>query len=300
MAEYRIKSGLSTRVVQLTSGERVNFTREALDKAVLQVDSGFIPIGIEHLGYLPPKGRLTRAEVVTDEEDESELVIYGQDLAFLRAGEMSLVPTANVTDQTSVILRDVTISAEPRNFSRDSWEEIVADSPLPVVEQAAWAGLPPMIWSLSIPVTWGAVRFANAFFNRLGEVSAEELVSWLKRKSKAAKEPEREALFEIRFYLENGGPTILGFAPLDAESDASGAALRAALDQVGLLAEFAGSVAEGQQPEQLQRCAFLWDADQWRLSWWANSEAVFVTPWFSENYPNPKRFLGYSLSLDQN
>jgi hypothetical protein len=45
----------------------------------------------------------------------------------------------------------------------------------------------------------------------------------------------------------------------------------------------------------LQQCAFLWDTSKWRLAWWATDEAVFVTPWFSDSYPDPQRFLGRPL-----
>jgi hypothetical protein len=300
MTEYRIKSGLSTRVVQLTSGESVHASREALDKAARQVGSGFIPMGVEHLSYLPPRGRLTRAEVLTDSDGESELVVYGQDLTFLRAGEMSLKPAVAETDEPSPSLGNVTISAEPRNYSRDSWEEIVADSPVPVEEGVAWSDLPPLIWTLSIPVTWAAVRFAGSFFDRLGDAAADRFITWLNRAAKAAKNPDRETLVEIRFDLGGGGHAILGFAPLNAASEASVAALRAAIDQAGLLAEFAGSVVAGQQPAELRRCSFVWDSNQWRLAWWATDEAVHVTPWFSENYPDPQRFLGRPLLLTDN
>jgi hypothetical protein len=188
MNEYRIKSGMSTRAVQLTSGEMVSFSREALDRAAQQVSSGFIPIGIEHLGYLPPRGRLTRAEVETNAEGHSELVMYGQTLRFLRAGEMSLGAAVLEAVGPVEVLSDVTIAAEPRNYSRNDWQEIVAASPVPVIEKAAWSDLPALIWMLSIPVTWGAVRFAGSFFDRLGAVAADGFMAWIKRAAAKAKQ----------------------------------------------------------------------------------------------------------------
>lgn len=286
---------MSTRAVQLTSGEVVSFSREALDRTAQQVSTGLIPIGIEHLGYLPPRGRLTHADVETNAEGHSELVMYGQALRFLRAGEMSLGAAVLEAIGPVEVLSDMTIAAEPRNYSRDDWQEIVAASPIPVIEKAAWSDLPALIWMLSIPVTWGAVRFAGSFFDRLGAVAADGFMAWIRRAAAKAKESEREILVEIRFYMKDGGPAVLGFAPLDAQSDTSIAALRAAIDQAGSLAEFAGSVAAGRQPHELRQCAFLWDISKWRLAWWATDEAVFVTPWFSENYPDPQRFLGRPL-----
>ena len=295
MNEYRIKSGMSTRDVQLTSGERVHFSREALDRAAQQVCTGFVPLGVEHLSYLPPRGRLTHGDVETDADGQSELILYGQDLEFLRAGEMSLHAAVLETAGPLEVFNDVTIAAEPRNFSRDDWRDIVAASPIPVEESVAWSDLPALIWMLSIPVTWGAVRFAGSFFDRLGAVAADGFLAWIRRAASTAKDPERENLVEIRFNMKDGGPAVLGFAPLDARSDASATALRAAIDQAGPIAEFAGSVAAGQQPPELRQCAFLWDTGKWRLAWWATDEAVFVTPWFSENYPDPQRFLGRPL-----
>lgn len=291
MNEYRIRAGASTRPVKLTTGENVRFAKKALDNAAQQVGSGFIPMSVEHLSYLPPRGRLTRAEVLTDSDGESELLLYGKDLQFLRAGEMSIGPREEEADYPAELLTGVTIAAEPRNYAPEAWAKIVADSPLPVEEQVAWSSLPPLIWVLYIPVTWGAIKFAGSFLSRLGEVAADGFVSWITRAAKGAKEPERESLVEIRFQVPDG-PAILGFVPLNAESDSSVIRLNVAVDQAGLLAEFSGSVAAGQQPSELRRCAFIWDADQWRLAWWATDESVYVTPWFSQNYPDPERFLG--------
>lgn len=296
MNEYRIRSGMSTRIVQLTTGENVHFSAEGLARAAQQVNSGFVPMGVEHLSYLPPRGRLTRGELLTDDDGESELILYGKDLQFLRAGEMSLKPTGERGDEPPAeVLANVTIGVERRNYTSEAWERIVADSPIPIEDKSSWSDLPPLIWMLAIPVTWGAIRFAGSFLDRLGTASADRFIGWVKRAATSSKDPERETLIEIRFILPDGGPSVLGFAPLDAQSDASIAALLTALEQAGLLAEFAGSVAAGQQPRELRQCAFQWDSDQWRLAWWATDEAVFVTPWFSGNYPDPQRFLGRPL-----
>src|SRR5690242_7966996 len=45
-------------------------------------------------------------------------------------------------------------------------------------------------------------------------------LAWISRAAKTAKDPDRETLIEIRFYIENGGPQVLGFAPLDMHSNA--------------------------------------------------------------------------------
>jgi hypothetical protein len=294
VSEYRIKTGLSTRTVQLTTGEKVAFSRQALDKVSDQLDSIFFPIGAEHLAYLPPWGRVTRAEIATAPDGDSDLIMYGQDLRLLRAGEMSLGPAATEATEPVRILADVTIASEPRNYERDVWREIVHDAPIPVAEHHLWADLPPIIWMLAIPVTWGAARFSGSFLSRLGEAAADGFIDWLKRAAEAAKEPARETLIEIRF--DQGDRfAVLGFAALNPGSESSAADLRTALESANLLAEFAGSVAAGKQPSQMRQCAFQWDTDRWCLAWWATDDEVYVTPWFSENCPDPQRFLGRPL-----
>jgi hypothetical protein len=292
MSEYRIHPGMSTRGAQLTSGEQVRFTREALDSLAQQVGSGFVPMATEHLTYLPPRGRLTRAEVVTDETGESELVLYGEDLPVHAAKNLSLDPGPVQGEEPAEIIRDFVMGAEPRNYAPDAWQGLVTDAPIDVIEQAAWSELPPLVWMIYIAVSWGAIRFAGSFLSRLGEKAADGLVPWLRRAGQTARDADREILIEVHFDVRDGDAKVYGFVPFDAHSDASVANLRTALDMAGLLAEFAGSVAAGQQPAQLRQCAFLWDTDRWRLSWWATDEAVYVTPWFRENYPDPNRFLG--------
>src|SRR5579859_5367302 len=176
MTEYRIRSGVSTRTVQLTTGELVNFSREALESAAEQAAAGFIPMGVEHLSYLPPRGRITRAEIETDAEGQADLVVYGQDLKFLRAGDLSLVSGFPSTADQGQPLSDVTIGVEPRNYPPEVWQEIISRSPLPVIEKANWSGLPALIYTLSIPVVWGAIKFAGSFFERLGAAAADGLV----------------------------------------------------------------------------------------------------------------------------
>jgi hypothetical protein len=295
VSDYRIKPGVSTRVAQLATGERFIFAREALDKAAEQAGSRFIPIRVEHLSYLPPRGRITRAEIETAPDGESELVLHGTDLTALRAADMSLMPTTATSDEPTDTLDDITLTIEPRNFTPEAWQRITSQAPVPITEAAAWAALPPLIVALAIPVTWGAVRFAGSFMSRLGEVAADDFYSWIRRTVRSARQPDREALVEIRFDIKDGGPAVIGITAFDGTSDASIADLRKAIDSAGLLAEFAGSVAAGQQPAELRQCAFQWDSDRWRLAWWATDDAVYITPWLRQNYPDPQRFLGRPL-----
>jgi hypothetical protein len=160
MNEYRIYPGISTRGARLADGEAVRFSREALDSVARQVGSGFVPMGTEHLTYLPPRGRLTRAEVVTDNAGESELVLYGTDLPVHAAANLSLDPAMDQGEEPAEILRDFTMGAEPRNYTPAAWQELLAYAPTEITEQVAWSELPPLVWMLYIAVSWGAIRFA--------------------------------------------------------------------------------------------------------------------------------------------
>jgi hypothetical protein len=295
MAEYEIRSGATTRIVTLTTGERVSFTREALEDAAEQVEHIFVPMTTEHLTYLPPLGRIYGAEVVEDEEGERDLVYFARDLPRGLAGDLRLATTHpdDEADHDGPDLK-VQVGIEPRNFDREVWEDIRRQAPCPVAEQTAWSELPPIVWMISVPVVWGATQFAGAFLKRLGEATAEGLVEWITNATKRAKDSQRDALVEVRFKVPKG-PVIFGVCPLDAGDDASVVSLEMALNASAALANFAGEVIEGRQPPELRRAAFCWDGLEWRLGWWATNEAVFVTPWFVDNCPDPKRFLGRPL-----
>lgn len=295
MNEIRIKSGMSTRVITLTTGERYSFSHTILDKAAEQAGRGFIPIGVEHLTYLPPSGYIARAEVVTDVDGESELIMYGEDLKLGRADDLVLATPASEPQDLVPVGENATMGTESRNFASETWQELQSEAPFPLKEKPTWSDLPPIILTLAIPVTWGAVKFAGSFFSQLGTATADGLVSWIKKAAHKAKDNGRETLVEISFNIDDYGPTILGFTAFNTQSETSTAELQQALDMAGRLAEFAGSVAAGHQPETLRRCAFQWDKNQWRLAWWATDERVYVTPWFSANYPEPQRFLGRPL-----
>ncbi len=80
LREFVLRTGATTRTVTLRSGEKVSFAREALDDAARQVESGFIPMTTEHLSYLPPFGRIYRAEVVEDGSGHADLIFHAREL----------------------------------------------------------------------------------------------------------------------------------------------------------------------------------------------------------------------------
>ena len=214
------------------------FARQALDNAAHQVDSIFFPISTEHLAYLPPRGRVTRAEVITAPDGESELIMYGKDLRFLRAGEMSLGPVTEQASGPAEILTDVTIATEPRNYTPGDWQEIVANAPISVEEGHAWADLPPYHLDALHPGDLGPSEI-HRVLPRPTRRSRRRRPRRLDQTCSAGRQRTHpENLVEIRFD-KKGSFAVLGFATLDPRSDTSAPDVQKALDAAGLLAEFA-------------------------------------------------------------
>jgi hypothetical protein len=292
--EFVLRTGASTRVVTLRTGERVAYAREALDGMLRQVGSRFVPLAVEHLTYLPPSGRIHGGEIVEDDDGHAELYLHARELTADRAADLTLPPVAfRDAEPFDQQLGDVEVLATARNFSPADWRAIEADAPIPLREAEAQSLLPPIHWLIVVPVVWGITQFAGGFLQRMGQDVAERLVGWIARSAARARDAERENLVQVRFETA-GGVAISGFLPLDIGSSAATEELRAGLENLGPVAEFAGAVAaEGGQ--ELQLAAFFYSDGQWVLGWWASPDRVFVSRWFDRNYPDPSRFLGRPL-----
>lgn len=288
--------GPSTRPVRLRGEDyEVSFAREALERMAEQVQVGYIKMNVEHLSYMPPVGRWHRAEVVDYADGNSELVMFGHSLSTQRATDTVLTrnPPEDVPPAPELI-DGVEISLESRNFDAADWERLKNESPLRVEEQAAWSWLPPIIWLISVPVTWGVTQFVGGFLNRLGEASADGLVDWIKRNTQHAKESSRDALVEVSFDI-SPNLRVLAFVQFNAHTKDAVSELRSGLDGLGPVASFAGWMTTEQHPAEVRQVAFLHSDGEWQLCWWATEDSVFVTDWFGENYPEPERFLGRRL-----
>lgn len=292
--EIVVRGGLSTRPREvLGAGYVERFTREALVGAAEQVASGYVRMDVEHLSFLPPVAHWHRAEVEDDDEDESELVVYGHYLP-MRSGEDFSLPADEGRDASPQVpeqLVDVAIGIEPRNFDPEVWDSLKSSSPLPVVEQAARSILPPLIWIISVPVVWGVAQFAGGFLKRLGETAGDKLVTWLADHARRARDSSRDNLVEVQFEVARN-VTVSAFIELTPSAQASVEELRRGLDGLGPVAHFAGVMKGNADTAHVRLVAFFYRDGVWHLGWWATEEAAHLTDWFQHNYPDPKRFLG--------
>jgi hypothetical protein len=294
----------STRMVQLATGERVAFSREALEGVIEQVESRFIPMTLEHLTFLPPVGRWHSGEIIKAADGADELILRGRYLKRLHPVGADPDPwrflEARSADAPS---SPESIEVEHVGFTARSFEDAVverakADPPVPVEEDERWSVLPPIELILVIPVVWGLCRFMGSFLDTLGRETAEALVRWLRNLSAGAKDGERDRIVTLRFALPDE-TIVYGFIPIAAE-DALDVQLLPALDAAGHVAALAGAQAAEGILGEAQQTAFLWKDGEWHLAWSALADdTVRVTNWFIANEPDPTRFLGRPLLPDE-
>lgn len=267
-------------MITLRTGEQVAFSLEALEGVIEQVESEFIPLTVEHLGYLPPAGRLTGGRIITGEQGDSELFLTAETLPILPSSALTLQPSATEAGTVEEpTISSIRFSTEPRNFDKEGWEELQETAPLELTPHTAWSTLPPIIWTISLSVSGAVGIFGASFLKKLGDLSAEQLVDWLKAARAKTKDSTRDQLVEVRFVTEDG-TSILGYCPVSVASEQSFVQLRTALDGLEPLANFAASVNAGRLPEELRIVTFIFDEGRWRLAWWTTNESVRVTPWF--------------------
>jgi hypothetical protein len=234
--EEIVARGPSTRAVPLRGEDYlVSFTKEALAGMVEQVQSGYVIMNIDHLSYLPPVGHWHRAEVVTDDEGHSELMMYGHLLLNRRATDNVLSEGPKEGAEGPDSISGAQILLESRNFEPEVWQSINEESPLPVHEQAAWSSLPPLVWVIIIPVAWGVVQFSGSFLKRLGEAAADGLVKWIQTQAPRARDSSRESLIEVRFEIASN-LCVSGFIPFNAKTQGAIDELRQGLEGLGPLA----------------------------------------------------------------
>jgi hypothetical protein len=294
-----IRAG-STRTVELTTGERVRFAKEALEGVASQVRSSFLPMHVEHLAVLPPVGRWVDAKVVEADDGEFELLMEGELIPQLvHRGEdfdpLALMPADTATGEVpKTTLRVLT---ESRNFEDEDFQAIRRGAPIEVGQENRWASLPPLEWVFVIPVVWGAVRFAGSFFDELGRISAQKVAAWIEVSSKRSREPQRDRLVTLRFDLPGGG-FVSGYIVGPHDGDAE-AATADGLSAAGALAEWVGAQVELGLIPGLQRAAFVWNEGRWNLAWYVtDGSAVYTTRWFERNAPDATRILGRPILGD--
>jgi hypothetical protein len=255
-------------------------------------------MNLEHLAILPPVGRWYEAEIVTADDGEDELVLYGKQLKTLR-------PVGQDPDPWAVIPRDASadreqraaiaeVSLEPRNFDEEDFNQAREKAPIDITSETRWSALPPLEWVLVIPVVWGASRFLGSFLDELGRAAAAGIVTWIDGLAQKAKDPERDRLVTLRFVLPDDS-LILALIPVRTDETTIETEALAAIDAAGAVAELAGAQADGLLAE-VRQMALIWKEDQWHLAWWVqDDETVRVTNWYLANEPDPARFLGRPL-----
>ncbi len=144
-------------------------------------------------------------------------------------------------------------------------------------------------------MVWGAVKFAGAFFDELGRVSAKALASWLKNWSIRAKADDRDWIVTFRFGLPNG-EIVYGFVPVRSKAEDLEERIVKGLNSAGVVASIAGAHAENRLIGDAKQVALILDdKDRWQFAWWTDGAPVCRTTWFNHNCPDPERFLGRPL-----
>lgn len=290
---------VSTRAVRIAGeNHETRFTREALEGMARQVRHRFVAITIEHLDYVPPMGRWHEAEVVQADDGEFELEMYGRPLRQLIpvSGDppdpLDSIP--RLPDQEPP--RDLVpaLRFEARNFDQSDLAAIKAAAPFPMREEHRWSELPPLIWTLSIPVVSGACKFAGAFFDTLGQETAEAVARWLRAAWGRSRDANRDRMLTLRFELDDG-IFVYGFIASRHDDPDGETRLAGGLHAAALLAAFAGLQKERSVLPAMKRAAFIFADARWRLAWWTDGDSVYQTHWFQEHMPDPARFLGRPL-----
>ena len=190
----------STRPVRIAGTDHLtSFSREALEGVVRQVRDGFVAVTVEHLDFLPPVGKWTDARVVSAADGAYELVMVGRRLTHHISDATEVADLSELPPRSGQAELLASLHIERRNFDEAVFDDLRRESPFEVVEEQKWSQLPPLIWTLAIPVSWGACKFAGAFFETLGKGTAETFVHWLGAAWNRSKHPDRDRILGLRF-----------------------------------------------------------------------------------------------------
>jgi hypothetical protein len=264
-----------------------------MEQAIDQVRQTFVPIGFEHLDFLPPWGRIYDGEIVEASDGEKDLVMKARELPQFDWSGVDIQIGAIVADlpEHEPVTFDFAVTFEKRNFSAEVLAQLEAEAPVPLREQVKWSILPPIAFVIAFPVIWGAVRFAGAFCEELGRTAAQALVAWLKKASDGSLEPTRGRSYTISFELGEH-KSIDGFILIEPDDPEGQQKLADAFESSSVLAAFAGHQKEIGFFPNLVRASFIFDQGSWKLAWWTDGKSVFRSSWYQANSPDSARFLG--------
>lgn len=283
--KYRARV-ISTRPVKARGDDHVTvFASECLQSMARQVREGVVWLNVEHLTFLPPVGRWRDGEVIVCDDGEEELFFSGEGLPHYWAEYDEAARDeflARLPTKESPAL-SVELSYDRRNFDRVTAEQLESDFDIPTHRRDRWAALPPLEYILTIPVAWGAAKFAGSFLDALGRAAGEGVVEKLRSWAKRSKKPDRSMVFVIELKISNqSGMRGVVIAPA---SDGT-RLLERAWENIELLATLAGLQAEQDVLPQMVDSVFFFDGERWRLAWWTDGERVIKTVWFQKNPPD--------------
>ncbi|WP_419554438.1 hypothetical protein [Candidatus Poriferisodalis sp.] len=281
---------LSTRPVDFPEdGHSVCFTRDALEGVAAQINERQIPLNREHLRFVPPLGHVTSAQVEEAEDGEFELHVKGTYVTqTVEERDLDLSLSSDGLLNAADVQLQINVEFTPRNFDPDVATEIADHLGDKARQNERWAELPPLEFALVVPMLWGAVRFAGAFFDALGQAAGQSLASKVASWCRRSRQPERVPVIAIYFEMPNGR-FVSGYSissGRDAES-----AVSQLLQHAECLAEIAGFLSQSQILPGMRDAAFFLQDGEWQLGWWNDDRNVYETSWFRGNRPDLSQFL---------
>lgn len=283
--KYRARV-ITTRPITARGDDHVTvFTSECLHSMARQVREGVVWLNVEHLSFLPPLGRWRDGEVIVCDDGEEELFFSGEGLPhywaeYVEAARDEFLARLPTNESPAL---SVELSYDRRNFDRATAEQLESDFDIPTHRRDRWAELPPLEYILTIPVAWGAAKFAGSFLDALGRAAGEGVVAKLRSWAKRSKKPDRSMVLVIEFKISHQS-SMRGV--VIAPTSEGSCLLERAWENIELLATLAGLQAEQDVLPQMVDSVFFFDGERWRLAWWTDGERVIKTVWFQENPPD--------------
>jgi len=280
----------STRPVHICGEDYVvAFARPALDDMATQVAEGCIWINSEHMDFLPPPGRLRRAEIREAEDGEAELYVFGEELPqFLTRSTFDFLDQFPHLPTSGAPSLSVELEYVRGNFDEAAAASIEEEGRGLARPVERWAVLPPLEFFLVVSVVWGAKRFLGSFLDQLGAEAGMSLASKIGSWARKSRQPNRVTVFVLDFRYPDDA-RLSGFvfaAPSEIEST-----VEEALQSVEELATIAGMQKDHGLLPGMKQAAFFFHCGHWKLGWWTDGERVVRTEWFEANPPDVQGIL---------
>jgi len=290
-----MRVGPTTETVTLSSGERMAFAPELLQETVADFPGRFMAQTVEHLGFLPPIGRITDMWLA-ERNGHQDLMARGRDLDASEAPDMVAPDVYEQTTDDSLPELSLSVGFEPRNFEARDARALTETAPIDVQRKALHADLPPLIWTITLGLGGvglaGLNEYLKSFAKVFGEAHANGLLTWLRSSSRRAKQSHRENLLEVSFTVDD--VRVVAYNSFHPDAAESFLYLEESVRKIASLGTPLTMLIDGDQTSP-RLVAFYWHSGRWHLAWWCSDEATHVTRWFKKNAPAPELFLGRPL-----